>query len=134
MASRGEIYTTRSDSERRTYFFNVKENRRGDLFLNIVESNKKDEGESFDRHQIMVYEEDIKGFMEELEKAVAIARKRESLAEAAAPKKYKTKTPSNQSGKPSGSRQKSPGSPDTKATNLQRKKVLKLKKKRDGKS
>lgn len=127
MASRGEIYSTRSDSERRTYFFNVKENRRGDLFLNIVESSKRDEGESFDRHQIMVYEEDIKGFMEELEKAVAIARKRESLAEAASPRKYKKKTSATH---PSP-RQKSSGNGEAKATNLQRKKVLKLKKKRD---
>ena len=40
MGLRGEIYSSRASAGRRTYFYNVKENRNGDLFLNIVESKK----------------------------------------------------------------------------------------------
>jgi hypothetical protein len=64
-----------TESERRTYFFNVKENRKGDLFLNIVESTKQSFGD-FERHQIMVYEEDMEGFMDGLNKAVRFLRKK----------------------------------------------------------
>lgn len=78
MSSRGEIYSTRLDSENRTYFFNIKENRRGDMFLNIVESNKKDN--KFERYQVMVYEDELAQFMEKLNKAAAIILKKEEIA------------------------------------------------------
>ncbi len=74
MAIRGEIFSSQVMTEKRTYFFNVKENRTGSHFLNIVESTKKPDG-SFDRHSIMVYEEDIENFMRELTKAARIVRK-----------------------------------------------------------
>jgi hypothetical protein len=38
MGIRGEIFSTKVQLQNRTYFFNVKENRMGDLYLNIVES------------------------------------------------------------------------------------------------
>jgi hypothetical protein len=38
MGVRGEIFSNRVILPNRTYFFNVKENRMGDLYLNIVES------------------------------------------------------------------------------------------------
>ena len=37
MAIRGELYTTQIVLDNRSYFFNVKENRSGDVFLQIVE-------------------------------------------------------------------------------------------------
>ena len=40
MGLRGEIFSWRNTIGRRTYFFNVKENRTGDVFLNLVESKK----------------------------------------------------------------------------------------------
>ena len=43
-------------------------------FLNIVESTKKPDG-TFDRHSIMVYEEDIENFMKELNRAFKVFRK-----------------------------------------------------------
>ena len=52
----------------------MKENRTGSHFLNLVESTKKPDG-SFERHSIMVYEEDIDNFMRELNKAVRFVRK-----------------------------------------------------------
>jgi len=61
------------NTERRTYFFNVKENRKGDLFLNLVESVKQEDA-SFDRHQIFVYREDIDEFARNLERAIRALR------------------------------------------------------------
>ncbi|MFO8063613.1 MAG: DUF3276 family protein [Spirochaetota bacterium] len=79
MGTRGEVYSTRAftQNERRTYFFNVKENRNGDLFLNIVES-KKHPGVEFERHQIVVFEEDLDHFMDGLNRAVKTMRKKPS--------------------------------------------------------
>ncbi len=42
MAARGELYTTEVYLDNRSYFFNVKENRTGDVFLQIVESKNRD--------------------------------------------------------------------------------------------
>jgi hypothetical protein len=79
MGTRGEVYSTRAftKNERRTYFFNVKENRTGDLFLNIVES-KKHPGVEFERHQVVVFEEDLELFMDALNRAVKRMRKESS--------------------------------------------------------
>ncbi|MFW6215768.1 MAG: DUF3276 family protein [Alkalispirochaetaceae bacterium] len=68
MGKRGELFSTKLDSsnERRSYFFNVKENRTGDLFLSIVESKKQNEA-SWERHQVVVFEEDFSQFMKALE-------------------------------------------------------------------
>ena len=74
MAQRGEIFSQRVNRENRTYFFNIKENRRGDLFLAIVESKKLASGE-FERHQVMVYEEDLVPFSEGLKEALDVMRK-----------------------------------------------------------
>ena len=74
MAIRGEIFSSQVQTEKRTYFFNVKENRMGSHFLNIVESTKKPDG-TFDRHSIMVYEEDIDNFMKELNRAFKVFKR-----------------------------------------------------------
>ena len=58
MAIRGEIFSSQFTTDKRTYFFNVKENRTGSHFLNIVESKKMANGD-FDRHSIVIYEEDM---------------------------------------------------------------------------
>ena len=74
MGIRGEVFSSRVQTEKRTYFFNVKENRKGDLFMNIVESTKHGES-GFERHSIMVYEEDLKNFTEQFQKAVDYIQK-----------------------------------------------------------
>lgn len=53
-------------NKNKTYFFNVKENIKKDKFLNIVESSKSNSG--YVRNSIMVYEEDLKTFLDSLEK------------------------------------------------------------------
>ena len=77
MGLRGELFSSRAISGRRTYFFNVKENRNGDLFLNIVESKKNGEQE-FERHSIIVFQEDLESFVEGFDKAVSFVRAKTS--------------------------------------------------------
>ena len=64
MGQRGEIFTTKvyAANGKKTFFFNVKENRYRDLFLNIVETKKKGES-SFERHSMVIYKEDIHNFL-----------------------------------------------------------------------
>ena len=81
MGQRGELFSSRANTEKRTYFFNVKENRSGDLFLNIVESRKRESADGagdrgFERHSLMVYEEDLAAFVDAFEQAVGYARRR----------------------------------------------------------
>ncbi len=65
MGRRGELFSTRQFTEdgKKTYFFNVKENRFGDLYVNLAESVKKDGG--FQRFSIMVFTEDLDLFKSE---------------------------------------------------------------------
>ena len=85
MGTRGEIFSTRSNtqSEKRTYFFNVKENRNGDIFLNIVESKKHNSETDFERHQIVIFQEDMEEFLLALRRATEAikpnTRKRPSI-------------------------------------------------------
>lgn len=75
MGIRGEVFSSKASSGQRTYFFNVKENRSGDLFLNVVESKKHGDTD-FERHSIIVFREDIDVFVSEFEKAVTYLRSR----------------------------------------------------------
>ena len=70
MGIRGELFSTRVSCEGRTYFFNVKENRVGDLFLTIVES-KPAEGESFDRRSVVLFRDDAPEFLAALQGALS---------------------------------------------------------------
>ena len=74
MGIRGEVFSTKTSTGKRTYFFNIKENRHGDLFLNMVES-KKQLDSSFERHSMIVFEEDLETFMDGLTQAVDFLRK-----------------------------------------------------------
>lgn len=69
MGVRGELFSTRMACDGRTYFFNVKQNRVGDLYLTIVES-KPTEPESFDRRSIVVFQESSGEFLKALGKAI----------------------------------------------------------------
>ena len=50
-------------------YFNVKENRNGDVFLQIVES-KKGDGADFDRLQISIFQEDMQKVLGGLDSAL----------------------------------------------------------------
>jgi hypothetical protein len=75
MGVRGEVFSSRAISSKRTYFFNVKENRHGDLFLNIVESKKNSEN-GFERHSLIVFQEDLEAFLEGFDKAIDFIKTR----------------------------------------------------------
>lgn len=82
MGVRGELFTCKASTTegKRTYFFNVKENRQGDLFLNVVES-KEHSGTGFERHSIVVFEEDMNQFSYELQKALDFMRKNKNKSQ-----------------------------------------------------
>lgn len=75
MGIRGEVFSSKAHTAKRVYFFNVKENRNGDLFLNMVESKKAEEGQNFERHSMIIFEEDLDVFLESLEKSVRYIRR-----------------------------------------------------------
>lgn len=74
MGIRGELYTTQITLANRAYFFNVKENRTGDVFLQVVESKNRD-GADFDRHQIAIFEEDMQKFLSGLDESLKFIQK-----------------------------------------------------------
>ncbi|MCR5614422.1 PUR family DNA/RNA-binding protein [Treponema sp.] len=87
MGIRGELFTTQITLDNRAYFFNVKENRAGDVFLQVVES-KKGDGADFDRHQIAVFAEDMQKFLKGLDQSLSFIEKdKKERAKKAAEKK-----------------------------------------------
>lgn len=76
MGTRGEIFSSKANTAKRTYFFNVKENRTGDVFLNLVESKKAGEDAArFERQSIIVFKEDLEAFLEGFQRAVSFMKK-----------------------------------------------------------
>ncbi|QEK08279.1 DUF3276 family protein [Treponema phagedenis] len=79
MGIRGELFTTEVSAENRTYFFNVKENRLGDVFLQIVESKNTD-GAGFDRHAIVIFEDEMQNFLQGFEQTLGFIEKKQKRA------------------------------------------------------
>ena len=71
MGQRGELFSTKVLLHNRTYFFNVKENRVGDLYLNIVESKNRDEG-GFDRQSVILFADDLQDFLKGFDEALRV--------------------------------------------------------------
>ena len=90
MGARGELYTTQIHLDNRSYFFNVKENRTGDVFLQIVESKNRDGAEA-DRHQIAVFSEDMREFLQGLDKSLDFIEKDRRARQKAAREKKAAK-------------------------------------------
>lgn len=67
MGIRGELFTNQVNLDNRSYYFNVKENRNGDVFLQIVESKIKD-GE--ERRDIVVFADDMPSFFKGLDESL----------------------------------------------------------------
>jgi hypothetical protein len=74
MGIRGEIFSTKVLLQNRTYFFNVKENRMGDLYLNIVESKNRDTG-GFDRQSVILFAEDLQEFLKGFDDSLRVVEK-----------------------------------------------------------
>ena len=73
MGIRGELFTNQVNLENRSYFFNVKENRNGDVFLQIVESKIKDGTD--DRHAIVVFADDMQKFFGGMDESLKFIEK-----------------------------------------------------------
>ena len=74
MGLRGELFSTKVIQQNRTYFFNVKENRMGDLYLNIVESKNKETG-GFDRQSVILFADDLQEFLKGFDEALKVMEK-----------------------------------------------------------
>jgi len=74
MGVRGEIFSNRVILPNRTYFFNVKENRMGDLYLNIVESKNRDNG-GFERQSVILFADDLQEFLKGFDESLKALEK-----------------------------------------------------------
>jgi hypothetical protein len=74
MGIRGEIFSTRVALQNRTYFFNVKENRLGDLYLNIVESKNRETG-GFERQSVVLFADDLPEFLKGFDESLRVLEK-----------------------------------------------------------
>ena len=74
MGLRGELFSTKVALQNRTYFFNVKENRLGDLYLNIVESKNRDEG-GFERQSVILFADDLQDFLLGFDESLRVLEK-----------------------------------------------------------
>jgi hypothetical protein len=74
MGVRGEIFSNRIILPNRTYFFNVKENRMGDLYLNIVESKNRDSG-GFERQSVVLFADDLQEFLKGFDESLKVMEK-----------------------------------------------------------
>ena len=63
-----EIYTDKLTKGNRTYFFDIKKSEKGDLYLKVSESKKTESG--YEHHRLMVFDEDLKDFVEALKKSL----------------------------------------------------------------
>ena len=74
MGIRGELFSTKIILPNRTYFFNVKENRMGDLYLNVVESKNKETG-GFDRQSVILFADDLQEFLKGFDESLRVMEK-----------------------------------------------------------
>ena len=86
MGVRGELFSTKVALQNRTYFFNVKENRLGDLYLNIVESKNRDEG-GFERQSIILFAEDLQEFLSGFDESLKVLERAVREKRKGSPKK-----------------------------------------------
>jgi hypothetical protein len=74
MGIRGEVFSTKVALQNRTYFFNVKENRLGDLYLNIVESKNRETG-GFERQSVVLFADDLTEFLKGFDESLRVMEK-----------------------------------------------------------
>lgn len=59
--SKDDIFSTSFNAGKRTYFLDIRRTTDGDKYIKITESKRKD-NDDFERHHIMVFQEDIDKF------------------------------------------------------------------------
>jgi len=70
---RQTLFNTRVAAGKRNYFFDVKENQRGERYLVITESQQTSEG-SYSRQRVLIYQEHLDAFLSGLRDAVKAMR------------------------------------------------------------
>ncbi len=88
MGVRGEIFSTKVTLQNRTYFFNVKENRMGDIYLNIVESKNRETG-GFERQSLVLFNDDLRDFMDGFNESLKVMDKAAKEKKKFSPRKPK---------------------------------------------
>ena len=63
-----ELYSDKITKGSWTYFFDIKKSENGDLYLKISETKKT--ASSFEHHRLMIFDEDLKDFVETLKKSL----------------------------------------------------------------
>lgn len=79
-----EIYSNKITKGNRTYYFDINESEKGDLYLKISESKKTISG--FEHHRLIIFYEDLKEFVEIFKKSLT------KFKELKEPKQTDTKT------------------------------------------
>ena len=72
-----EVFSSKIKKGPRTYFFDIKINDRREYYLTITESKKS--GDEYNRHRIMVFEEDIDDFADLFQDVLEEFRKRANI-------------------------------------------------------
>ena len=82
---RNEIYANPVRAGKRTYFFDVKETRKGEYYLTLTESKRrfnKEQGKFFyEKHKLFLYKEDFEKFTNALEDAIEFIKARQTVVE-----------------------------------------------------
>ncbi len=66
------LHTEKLFKGRRSYFFDIKKNERGELYLKISESKKV--GNDYEHQRIMIFEEDFADFEDTFRKAMSTTK------------------------------------------------------------
>ncbi len=69
-----EIYSNSVRAGKRTYFFDIKSTRGGDLYVTVTESKKKFNADGkffFEKHKIFLYKEDFEKFSDGLKDVIS---------------------------------------------------------------
>ncbi|MFW6224310.1 MAG: DUF3276 family protein [Bacteroidota bacterium] len=82
---RNEIYANAVRAGKRTYFFDVKETRKGEYYLTLTESKRrfsKEQGNFFyEKHKLFLYKEDFEKFTEALEDVIEFIKSKQEVVE-----------------------------------------------------
>lgn len=82
---RNEIYANAVRAGKRTYFFDVKETRKGEYYLTLTESKRrfsKEQGKFFyEKHKLFLYKEDFEKFTDALEDVIEFIKARQEVVE-----------------------------------------------------
>ncbi len=77
-----EVFSEAVRAGKRTYFFDVKQTRGGEYYLNITESIRKfSEGDAkffYEKHRLFLYKEDFEKFKEGLDTVIRFVHRAES--------------------------------------------------------